>query len=134
MAKIKLDVITPVGAALSEEVDEVSVPGVSGRFGVYEGHRPGLSMLGGGRVSYKMGTDEGEIFIRGGVAEVQPGGVLILADNAEHAEDLDREHADNLLESVTAELAKGEFLEEGRSLRLAGDRDYAEAVKTRLSH
>jgi len=134
MAKIKLEVITPQGAALSEEVDAVTVPGVSGQFGVNEGHRPGLAMLGGGRVTYTQGNDEGEIFIRGGVAEVQPEGVLILADNAETAEDLDREVADSLLEAVTEELGKGEFLDEGRSLRLAGDRDYAEAVKERLSH
>lgn len=134
MAKIKLDVITPLGAFLSEEVDEVTVPGVSGRFGVYEGHRPGLSMLGGGRVVYTSGGEERELFIRGGVAEVQADGVLILADNAENPDDLDRELADKLLEEVTAELDKGEFLDDGRSLRLAGDRDYAEAVKERLSH
>ena len=91
-------------------------------------------MLGGGRVVYTSGGEERELFIRGGVAEVQADGVLILADNAENPDDLDRELADKLLEEVTAELDKGEFLDDGRSLRLAGDRDYAEAVKERLSH
>ena len=134
MARIKLEVITPLGIALSEEVDHVSVPGASGRFGVYSSHRPGLSMLGGGLVSYQMGTDSGELYIRGGVAEVRPDGVTVLADDADQVEDLDYDYASRLLAEVNAEFAKGEFVDEGRALRLAGDRSYAEDALERLAH
>ena len=133
MPRIKLEVITPLGVALSEEVDHVSVPGASGRFGVYSSHRPGLSMLGGGQVTYEMGTDTGELYIRGGVAEIRADGVTVLADDADHVEELDYDYASRLRAEVNAEFAKGEFLDEGRALRLAGDRAYAEDVLKRLS-
>jgi F-type H+-transporting ATPase subunit epsilon len=133
MARFKLEVITPLGVALSEEVDHVSVPGAVGRFGVYSGHRPGLSMLGGGQVTYQMGSDSGDLYIRGGVAEIRPDGVTILSDDAHHTEDLDHDYATRLRAEVSAEFAKGEFLDEGRALRLAGDRAYAEDVLKRLA-
>ncbi|MEZ4469315.1 MAG: ATP synthase F1 subunit epsilon [bacterium] len=127
MAELRLEIVTPVGRVLDVTAGEVRAPGAAGELGILPQHRPGLIKLGGGAVAW-TGTSAGEVLIRGGIAEIRPDGVLILADEAVRRADADRGAAQALLEKVNAGLASDEFLDEERISALASDRAYAEVV------
>ena len=57
--KIGLEVVTPEGLLLREEVDEVIAPGAEGYFGVRPGHTPMLATLGVGVIWYRKGAEKG---------------------------------------------------------------------------
>jgi F-type H+-transporting ATPase subunit epsilon len=92
-AKLLLEVVTPQGLLLKEEVDEVSAPGEEGYFGVRPGHTPFLSTLGMGEISYRIGAETQRLTCFWGFAEVLPDRVNILAEIGERAESIDVERA-----------------------------------------
>lgn len=71
------------------DVDIVVVPGVSGEMGVLPNHVPLLSTLKIGVVRVRTGTEEQVFTVSGGLVEVQPDIVTILADSAEHVDEID---------------------------------------------
>ena len=87
--KIRLEVVTPEGLLLREDVDDVVAPGSEGYFGVRPGHTPLLTTLGAGVISYRQGAEKGYISCFWGFCEVQPDHVNILAETGERAEDID---------------------------------------------
>ncbi len=91
--KLRLEIVTPYGLVLSDEVDEVVCAGSEGEFGVLPGHTPFLTTLKIGMLIYKKGNETGYVFVNQGYAEVSPDKVLILADSAERSEDIDIERA-----------------------------------------
>lgn len=91
--KIKLEIVTPYGIVLSEDVDEITATGIEGEFGVLPGHVPFITSLNIGILTYKKGSYTGYIFVNSGYAEVSPNKVIVLADSAEKAEDIDVERA-----------------------------------------
>lgn len=91
--KIRLEVVTPYGLIFSDEVDEIIAPGSEGEFGVLPNHAPMFATLKIGMLTYKRGNETGYLFINWGHAEVGHDRVLILADSAEKAEDIDVERA-----------------------------------------
>jgi F-type H+-transporting ATPase subunit epsilon len=92
--KIVLEVVTPAGLLLREEVDEVIAPGEDGYFGVRPGHTPFLSTLGLGEITYKVGGQWLHLTCFWGFCEVLPDRVNILAEIGERAEDLDTARAE----------------------------------------
>ena len=90
---IKLEIVTPDRNLLSEEVEYVGAPGVSGEFGVLPNHIPFLSALGIGSLFYKKNGKKFFIFLSGGFAEVTPTKVTVLAEVAEKAEEISVERA-----------------------------------------
>ncbi len=81
--KLHLDIVTPDKSVLSDQVDEVVVPGALGEFGVLPGHTTFLAELGTGKLVYlKSGQTQG-FQISGGFAEVRQNHVTILADKIE---------------------------------------------------
>ena len=72
MAAFNLTVVTPTGAVVDSEIDEATLPGAYGEFGVLPSHQPALIMLGGGSLSYNGPAGSGQVLIRGGVAEIRP--------------------------------------------------------------
>ena len=91
--KIKLEVVTPKGAAVSEEVDIVTAPGFAGEFGVLANHAPFLSTLKIGSLHYKKdGTDE-ELMISGGFCEVSNNKITFLVESAERGHEIDVDRA-----------------------------------------
>ena len=110
------------------------VPGAAGEFGVYPSHQPALIMLGGGALSYQGIEDNGEIFIRGGVAEVSPDTLLILTDFAVMSDEVDREDAEALLAEVEASVGPDDVLDDARVRKIATSRGYAEAVLKVAGH
>jgi F-type H+-transporting ATPase subunit epsilon len=92
-----LEVVTPEGLLLREEVDEVIAPGELGYFGVLPGHTPFLSTLGIGEITYRRGADKHHLTCFWGFSEVLPDRVNILAEIGERAEDIDPGRAEAAL-------------------------------------
>ena len=91
---IKLEIVTPDKAVVSEDVQIVMAPGSLGEFGVLIGHTPFLTTLKVGMVRYTDadGTEH-RVFVSGGFAEALPDKVTILAESAERRRDIDLERA-----------------------------------------
>jgi F-type H+-transporting ATPase subunit epsilon len=87
--KIRLEVVTPQGLLLREEVDDVVAPGSEGYFGVRPGHTPFLTTLGLGEVTYRKGAEKGVLTCFWGFCEVLPDRVNILMEMGERPEDID---------------------------------------------
>jgi len=90
---LALEVATPTRLVVAETVHEVVVPGSQGYFGVLPGHAPVLATLGVGELMYRKGNTQYYLALTGGFAEVRNDKVIILAENAERPEEVDRERA-----------------------------------------
>ena len=86
---LTLEIVTPERAVVSEQIDEVQIPGAEGSFGVLPGHTPLLATLQVGELWYRRGEETSYVAVSFGFAEVQPDRVTILAQIAESAEDID---------------------------------------------
>ena len=94
MAKtLHLSVVTPSALVADQDVNYVGAQGLEGDFGVLPGHAALLAALRVGHVFYKDGNDTRYIFVSGGFAEVSNDKVIILAETATRAEDIDTERA-----------------------------------------
>jgi F-type H+-transporting ATPase subunit epsilon len=89
VATLRLDIVTAEQVVYSEDVDVVVAPGVEGQLGVLPHHAPLMTMLQPGELLVKKGGEELCMAITGGFLEVRPDRVIILADAAERAEDID---------------------------------------------
>ena len=93
-SSFKLDVVTPDRPVVSDEVTELDAPGSEGYFGVLPGHTPFITTLGIGELTYWKGKDERHLAVTWGYAEVRGDRVVILAESAERAEEIDVERAE----------------------------------------
>jgi F-type H+-transporting ATPase subunit epsilon len=106
---IRLEVVTPEKAIVSEEAQIVMAPGELGEFGVLAGHTPFMTSLKLGSVRFDDANgNERFVFISGGFAEALPDRVTILADSAERRKDIDIERAKAAQERAEKRLAKEE--------------------------
>ena len=103
---IRLDLVTPEKTVLSEDVDEVIVPGYEGEFGVLPEHTQYLSIVKIGVLRYRKGTEWHKVALGGGFAEVTPERVVVLADTAERADEIDLERARRAKERAEEALKK----------------------------
>ena len=92
--KLTLEVVTPEGLLMREEVDEVIAPGENGYFGVLPGHTPMLATLGAGEITYRIGQEKRRLTCFWGFCEVLPDRVSLLAEVGERAEDIDLARAE----------------------------------------
>ncbi len=88
-SKLTLEVVTPEGLLLRDEVDEVIAPGSEGYFGVRPGHTPLMAALGLGELSYRRELEWRRLTCFSGWCEVLPDRVNVLAEIGERAEDID---------------------------------------------
>jgi F-type H+-transporting ATPase subunit epsilon len=91
---LTLEIVTPDRALVTEQVDEVQVPGSEGYFGVLPGHAPLLASLQVGELWYRKGQEKHYLAIAFGFVEVLPDKVTVLAHIAERAEDIDLARAE----------------------------------------
>jgi F-type H+-transporting ATPase subunit epsilon len=113
--KLKLEIVTPYGLILSEDVDEVSCTGSEGDFGVLPGHVPFFTTLKAGMLAYKKGNTTKYVFVNWGYAEVGSERIMILADSAEKSEDIDMERAKGAMQRAEERLKKIEEFDFARS-------------------
>ncbi len=88
-SKLTLEVVTPEGLVLRDEVEEVIAPGERGYFGVRPGHTPFLATLGLGELSYRVGSEWAHLTCFWGYCEALADRVSVLAEIGERAEDID---------------------------------------------
>lgn len=91
---LALELVTPDRAIVHEDVEEIELPGSEGYFGVLPGHTPLLATLGVGEMWYRRGNDKFYLSLAGGFAEVLADRVIVLAQIAERAEDIDLARAE----------------------------------------
>jgi len=101
---IRLELVTPERLLLSEEVDEVVLPGYEGEFGVLPGHTQFLAILNIGGMWYRKGSAVTRIALGGGFAEVNHDRVVVMADTAERADEIDVERAQRARDRAEARL------------------------------
>lgn len=94
MATIRLDIVTAERQVFSEDVDIVVAPGVEGQLGILPHHAPLMTMLQPGELVIRKGGQEFYLAVSGGFLEVRPDRVIILADAAERADEIDLARAE----------------------------------------
>lgn len=115
---VQLDVVSAEDKIFSGLVESVQVTGSEGELGVLPFHTPFITTLKPGMVRVvKQFGEEQLIYIAGGVLEVQPDGITVLADVAKRAEDLDEQAA------LAAQERAKEAMQHAKA-----DFDYAEAA------
>jgi len=83
MAGLHFELVSPARLLFSGSVASVTIPGTEGEMGIYPGHSPVLSTLKPGVVTvYKDGGGTDRIFVKGGMVEVNPQGLTLLAEVA----------------------------------------------------
>lgn len=101
---IRLELVTPERLLLSEEVDEVVLPGYEGEFGVLPGHTQLLAILNVGILWYRKGSAINKIALGGGFAEVTHDRIVVMAETAERADEIDLERAQRARDRAEARL------------------------------
>ncbi len=107
MATIVVDVVSAEASVYSGEAKFVALPGQEGELGILPGHVPLITRIrpGAVRIQTTDGTDE-SIFVAGGILEVQPDRVTVLADVAVRSKDLDEAKAKQAIEAAEQSKAK----------------------------
>ena len=88
-----LEIVTPERLAYSDTVDSVQLPGIEGELGVLPHHAPLVSMLGVGELRIRKGGSEESFAIVGGFLQVRPDKVVVMAETADMASEIDLEKA-----------------------------------------
>ena len=94
---MQLQIVTAERVVYSEEVSAVVAPGSAGELGVLPGHAPLLTTIRPGEIRVTQDGEESYMAITGGFMEVIGDKVTILADAAEHADEIDLERAETAL-------------------------------------
>ncbi|HCU99453.1 MAG TPA: ATP synthase F1 subunit epsilon [Chloroflexi bacterium] len=104
---ILCEIVTQERLIYSDQVDMVVVDGVDGRMGILPNHSPLLTTLNVSELRVKVGDSEENFAIGGGVLEVRPDRVTILADVAERADEVDVTRAQEAREKAISYLEDG---------------------------
>lgn len=102
--KLKLEMVTPYKRVLSQEVDEVTAPGLLGELGLLPGHTPLLTTMRVGELTYLQDGQRFHVAVNWGYLEVENDTVTVLAETAEKADEIDLERAKAALERAEESL------------------------------
>jgi F-type H+-transporting ATPase subunit epsilon len=91
---LHVEVVTAERELYNGEADMVSAPGTEGRLGILPRHAPLLTTLAPGALRITLQGAEEDIFVSGGFLEVSNNSVAVLADAAEHADEIDEARAE----------------------------------------
>ena len=96
MATLQVDVVSAEESIFSGQAKFVALPGEMGELGIYPRHTPLITRIKPGAVRIVLADNDQEefVFVAGGILEVQPGTVTVLADTAIRGKDLDEAKAD----------------------------------------
>jgi F-type H+-transporting ATPase subunit epsilon len=104
---LQLEIVTPERLAYSDEVDAVTLPGIEGELGVLPHHAPLISTLGLGELRIRKGGTEESFAIVGGFLQVLPTKVVVLAETADMASEIDLEKAQDARREAEKALESG---------------------------
>jgi F-type H+-transporting ATPase subunit epsilon len=102
-----LEIVTPERLAYSDTVDSVVLPGAEGELGVLPHHAPLLAMLGVGELRIRKGGEEEFFAIAGGFVQVRPDKVVVMAETADMASEIDIEKAQEARREAERALESG---------------------------
>jgi F-type H+-transporting ATPase subunit epsilon len=102
MTTIRVDVVSAEESIFSGEAEFVVLPGEAGELGIYPRHTPLITRIRPGvvRIRQAGNAEEDQVFVAGGILEVQPDLVTVLADTAIRAKDLDEAKANESLRAA----------------------------------
>jgi F-type H+-transporting ATPase subunit epsilon len=104
---IRCEIVSQDRTVFEGDVDIVVLPGADGEMGILPRHAPILTTLKYGIIKVRKGGNEELFTVAGGVAEIQPDIVTVLADAAENVEEIDVERAEAARKRAEEVLAKG---------------------------
>ena len=93
MPTIRLEIVTAEEVVYSDDVDLVVAPGIEGELGILPHHAPLITVLQPGELLVRKGGADTYIAVTGGFLEVLANKIVVLADAAERAEEIDEERA-----------------------------------------
>jgi F-type H+-transporting ATPase subunit epsilon len=118
-----LRVVSVERSLFEGDVDFVVANGAGGELGILPNHAPLMTILKPGALKIRQGTEEQLLFVGGGFLEVLPDRVTVLADVAEHAEEISVERAEEARrraqEKLAGTLTTGEEIEFQNALAVA---------------
>ena len=101
----RFELVSPERVLMSEDVEQVVVPGSEGDFAVLVGHAPLVSTLRPGVIDVSSAAGRKRLLVKGGFAEVDPARLTVLAEQAFDVADLDAAKVASELEAARAELS-----------------------------
>ncbi len=107
-SKLQVELVTVEGRVLSTEADFVRAPGLGGELGILPRHIPLLTPLKAGEIKVVNDGHDDYFFVSGGFLEVLPDRVVILADAAERADDIDEARAEAARQRAHDAVAAGD--------------------------
>ncbi|MDQ3871523.1 MAG: F0F1 ATP synthase subunit epsilon [Chloroflexota bacterium] len=102
-----LEIVTPERLAFSEEVDSVNCPGIDGELGILPHHAPLITTLGLGELRIRKGANEEYFAIAGGFLQVRPDKVVVMAETADMASEIDLQKAEEARREAERALEEG---------------------------
>jgi F-type H+-transporting ATPase subunit epsilon len=114
---LHLEIVTPERMAYSDDVDMVLVPGIDGELGILPHHTPLVSLLGYGELKIRKDGAEESFAIVGGFVQVRPDKVVVMAETADLASEIDLEKAQEARREAERALETG--FHEGADLSTA---------------
>jgi F-type H+-transporting ATPase subunit epsilon len=108
MAKLRLEIVTAEREVFADEVDMVVAPGGEGELGILPRHAPLLTTLQPGVLRLKKDGAETLMAVSGGFMQVYRDRVLVLADTAERAEEIEEDRAEEARQRALTALQQGQ--------------------------
>src|SRR5208283_4057889 len=91
--ELMLEIVTPEKMVFSDKIEEVTIPGAEGEFGVLRGHEAFLSAVDIGELNYIKDGKKTYYYVNNGYAEVTSSKVTILIETAERSDGIDKDRA-----------------------------------------
>ena len=114
---LHVEVVTAERELYNGEANIIDAPGIDGEMGILPEHAAMLSLLGAGPLRIKLGGAEDILFVSGGFLEVSNDRVTVLADTAEHADEIDEARAQEARRRAQEELANAQSNEQRAELQ-----------------
>jgi F-type H+-transporting ATPase subunit epsilon len=128
---LQLEIVTPEKLAYQGEVDSVQLPGSEGELGVLPHHAPLISTLGAGELRLRKGGEDESFAIVGGFLQVLPDKVVVMAETADMASEIDLEKAQEARRQAEQALESGYV--EGADLSAARASLQAALIRIRVA-
>ncbi|MFA6296059.1 MAG: ATP synthase F1 subunit epsilon [Patescibacteria group bacterium] len=112
MSKLILEIISLEKQVFNNEVDSVILPTEEGEIGILPNHVHLVTSLAPGEIKIKQGNEETVLACSGGFAQINPDKAIVLADAAEHAEEIDEQKAEEAIKKAKETMAKKDLKKE----------------------
>lgn len=112
MSKLILEIISLDKQVFNDEVDSVVLPTEEGEIGILPKHVHLVTSLAPGEIKIRQGNEETVLACSGGFAQINPDKAIVLADAAEHAEEIDEQRAEEAMKKAQETMAKKDIKKE----------------------